>query len=146
MAWVVPLVMVAFGVLVGIGMIYVREQTGLAHDTVIGVFFALAIGFGAMLFQVLAVKSSFNPEHFLFGNLVFVPEEDLVYLCGLVLVVAPLFAWRYNQLIFASFNPTPGADARLVDEGQQLPLHHSAGTGREPVDHGRRRICSSMPY
>jgi zinc transport system permease protein len=55
---------------------------------------------------VLAVKSSFNPEHFLFGNLVFVPEENLVYLCGLVLVVAPLFAWRYNQLIFASFNPT----------------------------------------
>src|SRR5262249_14761367 len=42
--WLVPLVMVAFGVLVGAGMVYVRDQTGLAHDTVIGVFFALALG------------------------------------------------------------------------------------------------------
>lgn len=104
--WVVPLIMVSFGVLVGIVMVYVRDQTGLAYDTVIGVFFALAIGFGAMLFQVLSIKSSFNPEYFLFGNLVFVPEEDLVLLTGLVVLVVPLFAWRYNQLVFASFNPT----------------------------------------
>ena len=44
-SWVVPLVMVGFGVAVGGGMIYVRDRTGLAHDTVIGVFFALALGF-----------------------------------------------------------------------------------------------------
>jgi zinc transport system permease protein len=105
-AWAVPLVMVAFGVAVGVGMVYVREQTGLAHDTVIGVFFALAIGFGAMLFQVLSMKSSFNPENFLFGNLVLVPVENLVFLLGLAVVVVPLYSWRYNQLVFASFNPT----------------------------------------
>ena len=69
--------MVAFGVAVGAAMVYVREQTGLANDTVIGVFFALAIGFGAMLFQVLQQVSTFNPENFLFGTLLFVPETDL---------------------------------------------------------------------
>jgi zinc transport system permease protein len=105
-AWMVPLVMVAIGIAVGVGMVYVRDRTGLAHDTVIGVFFALAIGLGAMLFQVLSVKSTFNPEYFLFGNLIFIPEEDLVFLLGLAAVVTPLFAWRYNQLTFASFNPT----------------------------------------
>jgi zinc transport system permease protein len=73
---------------------------------VIGVFFALAIGLGAMLFQVLQVKSNFNPENFLFGNLVFVAEEDLVFLLGLGILILPLYAWRYNQLVFASFNPT----------------------------------------
>jgi zinc transport system permease protein len=104
--WAVPLIMVVFGVGVGISMVYVRDSTGLAHDTVIGVFFALAIGFGAMLFQVLRVKSTFNPEYFLFGNLVLIPEEDLVFLLGLLIVVTPLFAWKYNQLVFASFNPT----------------------------------------
>jgi zinc transport system permease protein len=104
--WVVPLVMVAFGALVGIGMVYVRDQTGLSHDTVIGVFFALAIGFGAMLFQILSVKSSFNPEHFLFGNLVLIPVEDLIFLIALLAIVTPIYAWRYNQLVFASFNPT----------------------------------------
>lgn len=104
--WVVPLVMVALGVTVGVAMVYVRDRTGLAHDTVIGVFFALAIGFGAMLFQVISVKSSFNPEYFLFGNLVLIPEEDLVFLIMLSILVVPLFAWRYNQLVFGSFNPT----------------------------------------
>jgi zinc transport system permease protein len=104
--WVVPLVMVAFGIGAGIGIVYVRERTGLAHDTVIGVFFAFAIGFGAMLFQILAVKSNFNPEYFLFGNLVLIPDEDLFLLILILILVVPLFAWRYNQIVFASFNTT----------------------------------------
>jgi zinc transport system permease protein len=104
--WLVPLIMVAFGVGVGMSIVYVRDHTGLANDTVIGVFFAGAIGFAAMLFQIIRVKSTFNPENFLFGNLVFVPYEDLVFLLTLVVVVTPLFAWKYNQLVFASFNPT----------------------------------------
>jgi zinc transport system permease protein len=104
--WVVPLVMVVVGIVVGIGMVYVRDQTGLSHDTVIGVFFALSIGFGAMLFQVLSVKSTFNTENFLFGNIVLVPDEDLVFLVGLAIIVVPIYAWRYNQLVFGSFNPT----------------------------------------
>jgi zinc transport system permease protein len=105
-AWAVPLVMVLAGVAVGLAMVYVRDRTGLAHDTVIGVFFALAIGFGAMLFQVLTARFGFNPENFFFGNLVFIPPEDLFLLLLLVVVVTPLFAWRYNQLVFGSFNPT----------------------------------------
>src|SRR3954469_20492038 len=35
--WVLPAVMVAFGVAVGVAIVYVRETTGLASDTVIGV-------------------------------------------------------------------------------------------------------------
>ncbi len=118
-AWLVPVIMIAFGIVAGIGMVYVRERTGLAHDTVIGVFFALAIGFGAMFFQILATKSTFNPEYFLFGNLVLIPDEDLLLLIVLVALVVPLYAWRYNALIFASFNPTlartRGLKVRLND-------------------------------
>lgn len=104
--WVVPLVMVAFGIAVGAGMVLVRDRTGLAHDTVIGVFFALALGFGAMLFQILTVKFAFNPESFFFGNLTLIPDEDLFFLILLAGLVTPLFVWKYNQFVFASFNPT----------------------------------------
>ena len=52
--WVVPLVMVTIGILVGLGIAFVREMTGLASDTVIGVFFAGAVGFGAMLLTACA--------------------------------------------------------------------------------------------
>src|SRR5947207_15908430 len=34
--WLLPLIMVSFGVLVGIGIAYVQERTKLASDTVIG--------------------------------------------------------------------------------------------------------------
>ncbi len=104
--WLVPLIMVAFGVGVGISIVYIRDRSSLANDTVIGVFFAFAIGFAAMLFQVIRQKSTFDPEKFLFGNLIFPPYEDLIFLLCLLLVAAPLFAWKYNQLVFASFNPT----------------------------------------
>jgi zinc transport system permease protein len=104
--WFVPLAMVVFGIAVGAGMVYVRDRTGLAHDTVIGVFFALAIGFGAMLYQVLSVRFGFNAETFFFGNLVFITVEDLLFLILMALVVTPLFAWRHNQFVFGSFNPS----------------------------------------
>jgi zinc transport system permease protein len=104
--WFVPLAMVAFGIAVGAGMVYVRERTGLAHDTVIGVFFAFAIGLGAMLYQVLSVRFGFNAEQFFFGNLILIPDQDLFFLLVVGVLVIPLFAWRYNQLVFGSFNPT----------------------------------------
>jgi zinc transport system permease protein len=112
-AWLVPLLMVLFGTLVGAGMVYVREQTSLASDTVIGVFFAFAIGFGAMLFRILRDISSFNPESFLFGSLLFVAPIDLLYLFVLVFAVGGLFAWRYNDLVFASFSPSLARTRRI---------------------------------
>jgi zinc transport system permease protein len=104
--WFVPLAMVVFGTAVGAGMVYVRDKTGLAHDTVIGVFFAFAIGLGAMLYQILTVRFGFNAENFFFGQLVLIPDQDLFYLLVVGVFLIPLFAWRYNQLVFASFNPT----------------------------------------
>jgi zinc transport system permease protein len=74
--WLIPLVMVAFGTAVGVGMVYVRDRTGLAHDTVIGVFFALALGFGAMLVKLVQTVSNVNLETFLFGNILLVPESN----------------------------------------------------------------------
>lgn len=112
-SWFVPLAMVLFGAAVGAAIVYVREQTSLASDTVIGVFFAFAIGFGAMLFRILRDKSVFNPESFLFGNLLFVSEIDLVLLLVFVFIVGGLFAWRYNDLVFASFNPSLARTRRV---------------------------------
>lgn len=111
--WVVPLVMVGFGVAVGGGMIYVRDRTGLAHDTVIGVFFALALGFGAMLTKLAQQVGNVNLEAFLFGNLLLVAEADLVYLCAVLVVVAGAFLWRYNHILFASFNPSLARTRRM---------------------------------
>lgn len=111
--WAVPLIMVAFGAAVGAAIVYVRERTSLANDTVIGVFFAFAIGFGAMLFRVVQEFTSFNPETFLFGTPYFVAEIDLVYLLALLAIVCGFFAWHYNQFAFASFNTSLARTRRI---------------------------------
>lgn len=112
-AWLVPVVMVAFGIVVGMSMVYVRDRTGLANDTVIGVFFALALGFAAMLVPFVVRVSPVNLETFLFGNLYFIPESDLVLLSAALLLVTGVFLWQYNQLMFASFNPSLARTRRM---------------------------------
>jgi zinc transport system permease protein len=102
--WGIPATMVIFGVLVGLAIAYVREKTTLANDTVIGVFFAGAIGFGAMLLKALSTRAFLNPENFLFGDPLLVDRADSVVLFLLALVTGGLLAWVYNQFVFTSFN------------------------------------------
>ena len=102
---VVPLVTVTFGVIVGVMIAFVREKTGLASDTVIGVFFAGAVGFGGMLFSALP-RTNLSPETFLFGSPLTVHESDLLWLMGLAGLLALVLILRYNQFVMASFNPS----------------------------------------
>jgi zinc transport system permease protein len=112
-AVVVPSVMILIGAAAGAAIVSVREWTALTSDTVIGVFFALAIGFAAMLFPVLRRSSTFDPEAFLFGSPLFIRDIYLVFLFALLLLVAALFCWRYNQFVFASLNPSLARTRRL---------------------------------
>ena len=99
-------IMAAFGALVGVGIAFVRENTGLASDTVIGVFFAGAIGFGAIILHAFPTGRGFDPEQFLFGGPAFVQPLDLLLLTVLLAVTILVFVLRYNQLVLASFNPS----------------------------------------
>ncbi|HEY1380138.1 MAG TPA: metal ABC transporter permease [Gemmataceae bacterium] len=102
----VPLIMVVFGAAVGVAIAYVREKTGLANDTVIGVFFAFAVGFGGMLMQPLQRQRAFNVEGFLFGSPLFATEAEILWVAGLAVVLAVVLGRRYNQFVLASFNPS----------------------------------------
>ncbi|MCS6850070.1 MAG: metal ABC transporter permease [Gemmataceae bacterium] len=99
-----PLLMSLFGIIFGWGIAFVRERTTLATDTVIGVFFAGALGFGAFFFNLLRQRTNLSPETFLFGNLLSISTHDLVLLLALALITAGLLAWMYNRLVFASFS------------------------------------------
>lgn len=102
----IVLVMVAVGLAAGFGIGYVRERTGLTNDTVIGVFFALAIGVGSMLLPAVRRSVNVDIDQFLFGSVIFAGQRDLWLLAGLAVVTALVVGWRYNALVFASFNPS----------------------------------------
>jgi zinc transport system permease protein len=105
--------MVGFGVLVGVAIAFVREKTSLASDTVIGVFFAGAVGFGAVLLKGLSRRRDFNPENFLFGDVGTVRAEDLVLLFVLAVVTGAVLVWLYNHLVFTSFNTSLARSRRI---------------------------------
>jgi zinc transport system permease protein len=111
--WATP-IMVVFGILVGLAIAYVREKTALASDTVIGVFFAGAIGFGAMLLQGIAATGTYySAEDFLFGAVLTITPRDVELLFLLAVLTAGGLALLYNQLLFTTFNPSLARSRRI---------------------------------
>jgi len=106
-------VMAAFGLLVGLGIVAVRQRTGLASDTVIGVFFSGAIGLAAMLRNFITDRRIFNIEDFLFGDPLHVTASDLIALALLSLVTLGFLAWGYNHLLLASFSNSLALSRRV---------------------------------
>jgi zinc transport system permease protein len=110
--WVIP-VMLAFGVLVGLGIAWVKERTGLASDTIIGVFFAFAIGLTAMLRKIMQARQLFSLEDLLFGDPLLVRTEELLWLLGLVVVTGVGLYFVFNYLLLSGFNSSLALSRRV---------------------------------
>jgi zinc transport system permease protein len=108
-------VMIGFGTLIGLLIAFISEKTSLANDTVIGVAFAGAMGFGAMVmyYVIRNGRQAFDLENFLFGNPLKVTSRELVALAGLAVVTLLVLAWMYNYLLFATFNPSLARSRRV---------------------------------
>lgn len=104
--WTVPLVMAMMGAGVGALIAFVRERTGLTNDTVIGVFFAFAVGLGAMIIPQIQGLVNLDAEQFMFGSVTVARGEELFTLAVLTAVATAVVAWRYNAFMFATFNPS----------------------------------------
>lgn len=117
---IVP-VMVAFGIISGCGIAYVKQKTVLANDTIIGVFFAGAMGLGAILLTAVAKiggggRGAQNPETFLFGDPMATTSQQIVYLLILLVITVIFLLLRYNKLVLASFNPSLARSRRISVE------------------------------
>jgi zinc transport system permease protein len=110
--WVTP-IMLGFGMLIGYLIAYVRERTGLASDTVIGVAFAAAVGLAAMIAKIMQDRSLFNLEVFLFGDPLMVLGKDLVPLIALAVVTTATIALTFNHLLLSSFNTSLALSRRV---------------------------------
>ncbi len=102
----ITLIMVCFGVSIGLLIAFVREQTGLASDTVIGVFYAGSIGLGAVVTRVVQRRRFFSIEDFIFGNPTSVQSWEVILLLGLAIGTAIFLGVMYNWLVLASASPS----------------------------------------
>lgn len=111
--WGIPAIMVAFGIATGSAIAFVKGRTSLANDTVIGIFFAGAIGFGAMLFKTLNARSYMTPENFIFGDPMYISSGHLLVLAALTGLTLAVLGWIFNHFVFASFNASLARSRRI---------------------------------
>jgi zinc transport system permease protein len=109
------LIMVAFGIGIGLLIAYVRDKTGLASDTVIGVFYAGAIGLGAVFTRIAVAQNqrNFDLEAFIFGNPITVEMWEIFALLMLALGIGAVLLSTYNGLILASASPSLALSRRI---------------------------------
>jgi zinc transport system permease protein len=111
--YLITFVMIGFGIIVGVLIAFVRENTALSNDTVIGVFFAGAMGLGAMLLKAVSSRGYFNLENFLFGEPSTATAQDIELLLGLVILIGIFLCLLYNDMVFASFSPSLARSRRV---------------------------------
>ena len=91
-----------FTVFVGLGINAVRERTGLAADTAVGIFFAVSVALGVLF---LSLQDSYSGDAFayLFGSLLAVTPRDLWLTGGVAvfaLATAPVLWGRWAYATF----------------------------------------------
>ena len=85
---------------------YTRNRSGLASDTLIGVFLSVSLALGASLLLILASRVNIHIlENVLFGSVLTVDDHDLTVLLVVAVVVVALMLPLFNRLLLASFNP-----------------------------------------
>ncbi len=96
----------SYCLLFGILLNYLRNRTGLAPDTLIGVFLSVSLALGASLLLILAGKINVHIlENVLFGSVLTVNGNDLLVLAIVGSLVMALALPLYNRIMLASFNP-----------------------------------------
>jgi zinc transport system permease protein len=93
-----------FTAAVAIGIVWLRDQAGLASDTTIGIFFSISMALGIVF---LALRDTYSADAFtfLFGSLLAIDRADLWIAAGmLALTAATLPLW--GRWAYATFDPS----------------------------------------
>lgn len=109
------LFMVAFGIVVGVLIAFVRDKTELASDTVIGVFYAGAIGVGAIVIRIVTErnKKNFDVESFIFGNPLTAEVSEILLLLALAVAIGWILVLAYNPMVLTSASPSLAHSRRI---------------------------------
>ena len=95
--------MIAFALLMGIGIVMVQNKSTLSADTVIGVFFSAAVAFGLAILS-REKGTSRQIQSFLFGDLLTLTDLELTLLLGLFAALFLFQAFGYNRMLYIGLN------------------------------------------
>ncbi len=116
-----PLGLGAFiaGMVCALSVGFLKENSRIKEDTVMGVVFAGLFGLGIVLHT--AIRTDVHLDHILFGNMLGVAQQDLIMAAIIALVVMVLIAMKWRDLMLFIFDPQQagaiGLPVRLLHYG-----------------------------
>ncbi len=96
-------VAVPFTVLVALAIQWLRDHTGLAGDTVVGILFSLSMALGIVLLSFTATYSG-DAFRYLFGSILAVTHTDILWGVALLIALGAAFPLWYRWT-YATFDP-----------------------------------------
>lgn len=114
-----PLLLGAFlaGMFSAVAIGYLRENSRIKQDTVMGIVFSGLFGLGMVL--ITMIETDLHLDHILFGNILGIDGTDLVQIGMITLFVLGVLALRWRDLLLHAFDP---ASARAL--GMNLGVLH----------------------
>jgi manganese/iron transport system permease protein len=109
----------AAGMLCALSVGFLKENSRIKEDTVMGVVFAGLFGLGIVLYT--AIETDVHLDHILFGNMLGVGAADLITSGVIALLVVALLAAKWRDLMLFIFDPQQagaiGLPVRLLHYG-----------------------------
>lgn len=113
----IPLIIGAFvaGMFCALATGFLKDNSRIKQDTVMGVVFSGMFGFGVVLYT--KIQTEVHLDHILFGNILGVTTSDIItsLIIGLVITVGILLKWR--DLLLHSFDEVQAKVAGLSVKG-----------------------------
>lgn len=91
------------GMVCALSVGFLKENSRIKEDTVMGVVFAGLFGLGIVLFA--AIRTDVHLDHILFGNILGVGASDLWLAAIIALVVTALVALKWRDVMLFIFDP-----------------------------------------
>jgi manganese/iron transport system permease protein len=116
-----PLLVGAFaaGMACALATGFLKENSRVKEDTVMGVVFSGMFGLGLVLYA--AFPTNLHLDHILFGDMLGVSRADILQTAAVALVVTAFLAAKWRDLLAASFDPQHaraiGLPVRLLHYG-----------------------------
>lgn len=95
---------IAFSLLSALGMGWVERNTKERADTIIGVMWAIGMAIGIILIDLTEGYKA-DLMSYLFGSILAVPQQDLIIMVILDLIIALMVFIFYKELLAISFDP-----------------------------------------
>lgn len=103
---------IPFTIIVAIGIILLKEKTGLGADTSIGIFFAVSVALGIVF---ISLKKDYSVDAFtyLFGSILNVSKGDLLTSIVLLVITLLTIPFLWQRWAYASFDEELAKTDRL---------------------------------